>query len=330
MPREKLLGKRAKEVLQDSDDGWLEQFGAVAKSGQPQRFEKFSQKTCRWFATDAYSPAPGKFAVVTQEITERKQMEIALTKANTDLREQFDEIKKLQEKLQEQAVRDPLTGLHNRRYLDETLKRELSRAKRESYQLCVILLDLDFFKKINDTYGHLAGDEVLKTFAKIMQDHAREGDVACRYGGEEFMLMLPKMPTATAIDRANTLREKFAATKIPFGDSMIGTTLSIGIAIYPMHGATTDELTNNADKALYIAKHEGRNRAILYATEDQPGSSANPATLAPEINAEMSPANAPVSAPEHPDAAEPTASPDTSHADAHDTHEATPLPRLPD
>ncbi len=265
MPRESLIGKRAKEVLQGSDDDWLEQFGSVALTGQPKRFEKFSQKTCRWFATDSYSPSPGKFAVVTQEITERKQMEIALTKANAELREQYDEITKLQEKLREQAVRDPLTGLHNRRYLDETLNRELSRAKRENSQLCIILIDLDFFKKVNDTYGHLAGDEVLKGFAHILRDHSRQGDVACRYGGEEFMLMLPNMPTEVAVERANLIREKFAATKISFGETQIGTTLSLGIAVFPMHGDTPADLTNNADQALYIAKSEGRNRAIVYS-----------------------------------------------------------------
>ncbi|MBV2235130.1 MAG: diguanylate cyclase [Sterolibacterium sp.] len=264
IPREKLIGKRAKEVLSSGDDDWLEQFGSVALTGQPKRYEKFSQKTCRWFATDSYSPEPGKFAVVTQEITERKQMEIALTKANIELREKYDEISQLQEKLREQAVRDPLTGLHNRRYLDETLRRELSRAQRENYTLCIILIDLDFFKKVNDTYGHLAGDEVLKTFGRLLHDHARAGDVACRYGGEEFMLMLPKMPTETAVDRANILREKFAATTIPFGDAQISTTLSIGIALYPYHGNTPDELTNNADQALYVAKSEGRNRAIVF------------------------------------------------------------------
>lgn len=264
IPRENLIGKRAKEVLPSGDDDWLEQFGSVALTGQPKRYEKFSQKTCRWFATDSYSPAPGKFAVVTQEITERKQMEIALTKANIELREKYEEISQLQEKLREQAVRDPLTGLHNRRYLDETLRRELARAQREDYTLCIILIDLDFFKKVNDTYGHLAGDEVLKTFGRLLHDHARAGDVACRYGGEEFMLMLPKMPTETAVERANVLREKFAATKIPFGDAEINTTLSIGIALYPYHGNTPDELTNNADQALYVAKSEGRNRAIVF------------------------------------------------------------------
>ena len=267
MPREKLIGKRAKEVLQNTEDDWLEQFGEVALTGQPKRFERFSQKTCRWFATDSYCPAPGKFAVVTQEITERKQMEIALSKANVQLREKFEEISKLQDKLREQATRDPLTGLYNRRYLDETLERELSRAKRENYQLCLVLIDLDFFKKVNDTYGHLAGDEVLKTFAALMHDNSRQGDVPCRYGGEEFLLMLPKMPTETAVERANLLREKFAATTIPFGEAQIRTTLSIGIAIFPDHGSAADELTNNADQALYIAKSEGRNRAVVYTGE---------------------------------------------------------------
>ena len=266
-PRENLIGKRAKEVLPSDANEWLEQFAQVALSGQPKRFEKFSQQTCRWFVTNSYSPAPGKFAAVTQDITERKQAEIALTQANAELQQRYEEISRLQEQLREQAVRDPLTGLHNRRYLDETLSRELSRAQRENYPLCVILIDLDFFKKVNDTYGHLAGDEVLKTFAHLLQDHARKGDVACRYGGEEFMLMLPKMPVGAAVERANLLREKFAATRIPFGGAEIGTTLSIGIALSPLHGQTPEELTHNADLALYVAKSEGRNRAIVYQPE---------------------------------------------------------------
>jgi diguanylate cyclase (GGDEF)-like protein/PAS domain S-box-containing protein len=263
-PRDKVLGKRANDVFQSSENDWLTQFGDVALSGKPKHLETFSQQTGRWLATDAYRPSPGKFAVVTQDITERKQMEIDLAQANEQLRVQVDEITQLQEKLREQATRDALTNLYNRRYLDETLTRELARAKRENYTLAVILIDLDFFKKVNDTYGHQAGDEVLKTFARLMLDNSRQGDVPCRYGGEEFMLMLPKMPLETAVDRANLLREKFAAITIPFGEARIRTTLSIGIAMYPLHGNSPDELTSNADQALYIAKHEGRNRAIVF------------------------------------------------------------------
>lgn len=278
-PAAALTGKRASEVLGNVDAELLEQCAEVALQGKAKRFERYSQQTLRWFHTDAYSPERGKFAVVTQDITERKQMEIALTQAHAELREKYEEISALQEQLREQAIRDPLTGLHNRRYLDETLIRELSRARRESYPLCVILMDLDFFKKVNDTYGHLGGDETLKAFAKLMKQHCRQGDVACRYGGEEFMLMLPKMPIGAAVERANQLRELFAQTRIPFGDQFINTTLSIGIAYYPEHGEQPEQLTDHADQALYQAKKQGRNRVIAYAqgmTEDGHAPAATP------------------------------------------------------
>ncbi len=265
LSREKLIGKRAKEVLPNMGDEWVENFAEVAVTGQPKQIEKFSQKTCRWFSTNAFSPSPGKFAVVTQEITERKQMEIALSKANEQLNLKFEEISQLQEKLREQAIRDPLTGLYNRRYLDETLMRELSRAKRENYSLCIIMVDIDFFKKVNDTYGHLAGDEVLKKFAVLLRDSARKEDVACRYGGEEFLLMTPRMPLEAAEERSNELREKFAMQSISFGEAQIKCTLSIGIAVYPNHGETPEDLTNCADQALYTAKGDGRNRVIVYS-----------------------------------------------------------------
>jgi diguanylate cyclase (GGDEF)-like protein len=133
------------------------------------------------------------------------------------------EIRELHLRLQEQAIRDPLTGLYNRRYLDETLERELSRAKREGYPLSLTMIDLDHFKLVNDTYGHPAGDEVLIALSTLLQSQAREGDIPCRYGGEEFVLVLPRMSLEVASQRAEQWREAFGNMKTRHGEFEIGT-----------------------------------------------------------------------------------------------------------
>lgn len=169
---------------------------------------------------------------------------------------------RLQQSLQEQAIRDPLTGLYNRRYMQETLSRDLSRAKREGYPLALVLLDLDHFKLVNDTYGHAAGDEVLKTVSAILTQGTRESDMICRYGGEEFLIALPGMSPNQALKRVEAWRLELAQTDTHVGDAMVNVTLSAGIAVYPMHGADTDTLVARADEALYRSKDQGRNRVI--------------------------------------------------------------------
>ena len=193
-----------------------------------------------------------------------EQGELALHAANQSLQAQLDEIRALQGRLQELANRDSLTGLYNRRYFDSTLERELARCKREGLPLCLILIDIDHFKEINDTYGHPAGDEVLKYLAAVLGEQAREGDVACRYGGEEFLLLLPGMPLITARERAEQWCRAFAQTTIAFGELRIRGTVSIGIATYPAHGKSPQELLQRADLALYQAKAAGRNRVAVF------------------------------------------------------------------
>src|SRR5512145_521163 len=136
--------------------------------------------------------------MIFRDITERKQVEKRLRYVNDRLQGQLIEIGLLQSKLREQAIRDPLTNLFNRRYLEETLDRELARAKRETYPVCIIMIDLDHFKKINDTYGHDAGDQVLKALANTLSEQSRRGDFACRYGGEEFVIVMPNITKHTA------------------------------------------------------------------------------------------------------------------------------------
>lgn len=187
-----------------------------------------------------------------------------LEDANAALHEQISKIHDLQEKLREQANRDSLTGLFNRRYLEGTLEREMARCKREDRPIAMLLLDIDHFKLINDTYGHQAGDEVLRVFGQMLQDSARAEDIVCRYGGEEFLLVLPKMRLEIARERGEHLLRLFEGTLILFGDHRIRITTSIGIAGTPLHSNSAEGLIRCADEALYLAKHNGRNRVVTF------------------------------------------------------------------
>ncbi|MBS1213771.1 MAG: hypothetical protein H6R26_2388 [Proteobacteria bacterium] len=173
------------------------------------------------------------------------------------------ELLALQIRLREEAIHDPLTGLFNRRYLEETLKRELARATREGRPLSILMGDIDHFKCLNDTYGHQAGDEVLRALGDLLQNCARASDIPCRYGGEEFLVVLPDMALDVARNRAEQVRRDFANLRITFDDTQLGSTLSIGVSACPGDGTTADELIGTADQALYEAKHTGRNRVCL-------------------------------------------------------------------
>jgi diguanylate cyclase (GGDEF)-like protein/PAS domain S-box-containing protein len=166
----------------------------------------------------------------------------------------------LNDQLREQSLHDQLTGLHNRRYLDEALERELTLADRAGRPVTLIIGDLDHFKDVNDCHGHLAGDEVLRRIANLMRLNSRSTDICCRYGGEEFVLILPGVPQAAGVERAEKLRQDVEATSIEYGNSLIAVTSSFGVATFPDDGRTADQLTAAADNALYAAKTRGRNR----------------------------------------------------------------------
>lgn len=172
------------------------------------------------------------------------------------------EVRALHEQLQYQAIHDPLTGLYNRLYLNESLERELLLADRQEYVVSVVMCDLDHFKSINDCHGHQAGDAVLKAFADIMKRQSRASDFDCRYGGEEFFLVLPDTPLATAYQRAEQIRLSLVAQPINVDGATIAVTASFGVASYPASGRSCVELIGAADKALYVAKDAGRNRVI--------------------------------------------------------------------
>ncbi len=170
----------------------------------------------------------------------------------------------LREDLREQAIRDPLTGLFNRRFLNETLAQMLSQARRYQRTIAIFLLDLDHFKYINDTYGHDAGDAVLQTVGVLLRTGLRIGDTACRFGGEELLLVLPEITADDAVIRADALRQAISALNIEHNNSLLPTiTVSIGVAVFPNHAVTHDALITAADRALYRAKASGRNQVCL-------------------------------------------------------------------
>jgi diguanylate cyclase (GGDEF)-like protein/PAS domain S-box-containing protein len=172
-------------------------------------------------------------------------------------------LREAQARLQAQSVTDALTGLFNRRYLAATLPRELAAARRRGQGVGVIMVDIDHFKAVNDSHGHLAGDGVLRAVAGILARRTRAGDVACRYGGEEFLLVLPGMPLQEAARRAEQLRAEVAAARIDLGPSVLQVTASFGVAAFPGHGDSLDTLAGAADRALYAAKAAGRDRVCV-------------------------------------------------------------------
>jgi len=179
--------------------------------------------------------------------------EVSLALANLNLRET----------LHEQSIRDPLTGLYNRRFLEDSLIRELARAKRKTQPLSIILLDIDHFKRINDTFGHGAGDIVLRRLGLLLQAFVRESDVACRVGGEEFSLLLPEGPLPIATQRAEDIRKAVAELALKHEDQDLGAvTVSLGVATFPEHGTTAEAIIRAADQVLYAAKRKGRNRVV--------------------------------------------------------------------
>ncbi|MCW8408071.1 diguanylate cyclase [Legionella sp. PATHC035] len=196
-----------------------------------------------------------------------------LTRHQQDMANSFGNIVKLaianinlRVSLSELSLHDPLTNLYNRRYLNDILSRELIRIAREKRTLCVAMLDIDNFKKFNDTYSHLAGDEILKAIGKLLLDSFRESDVSVRFGGEEFVIVLLNTTLNNAVIKMEELREKIKNISIYFkGTPLNHITISIGVAEALKHGASIDEIIKAADLALYAAKLAGKDRVIAYS-----------------------------------------------------------------
>jgi diguanylate cyclase (GGDEF)-like protein len=176
----------------------------------------------------------------------------------------------LRVKLREQAMRDKLTGLYNRHYVEEWFGLELRRAQRHGRPIVAIMLDIDHFKRFNDTFGHEAGDLVLRELAGVLRRLARQSDVASRYGGEEFLVLLPECPFDAALRKAERLREEVLKLELQYDNQPLGpVTVSIGVAAFPDHAQEAEALLRCADEALYLAKQAGRNRVVAYSADKQ-------------------------------------------------------------
>lgn len=208
---------------------------------------------------DADASAAASWCDELRTMAEAIAEQVALTLSNVRLRHV----------LREQSIRDALTGLHNRRYMEDTLSRELARAQRHGTPLSLIVADLDHFKQINDTHGHPAGDAVLAAAGQEMQRHLRASDVACRYGGEEFVLILPDCDKPAALAKARRLRDALRALHVVEDGQRIPVTASFGVAAWPQDADDLRPLMDAADRAVYRAKREGRDRVVAAEPEAQ-------------------------------------------------------------
>ena len=189
-----------------------------------------------------------------------KTLEVFATQAVTALQSarQYEEIKRL-------TFIDALTPAYNHRFFQEALTKEIHRHSRTHHELALAMLDIDNFKKINDTFGHPAGDEILKGLVEELMQNARDSDVVARYGGAEFVIIFPDTPATAAREAANRLRELVERRDFPLPqfDRTLHITVSIGVAIYPLDGATSADLISRADAALYFAKKHGKNQVCM-------------------------------------------------------------------
>jgi diguanylate cyclase (GGDEF)-like protein len=168
------------------------------------------------------------------------------------------------ENLNEQATRDPLTGIFNRRQMDKILHDEIIRARKNGSTVGILMADVDHFKQINDRYGHKAGDLVLQSLARLFKNCVRAADMVCRYGGEEFVIIMPGATLSNLSKTAEEIRSRCQAMRVTYDGQEIQTTISLGAAIFPQHGSRADEVLVHADRALYCAKQQGRNRMTVY------------------------------------------------------------------
>ncbi|MGJ5672681.1 MAG: diguanylate cyclase [Nostochopsis sp.] len=201
-----------------------------------------------------HSPEPGQLTAAKQQLASEVAERVALALANL----------RLTEALQQQSIRDPLTGLFNRRYLEESLEREISRAERSHKHVGIIMMDVDYFKSFNDKFGHEAGDVVLRELGGFLKKQIRKADIACRYGGEEIMLILPESSLEVCQERAERIRQTVKLLDLQHQRQKLGCiSLSLGVAMYPEHGITGAAVIEAADTALYIAKKTGRDRVVM-------------------------------------------------------------------
>ncbi len=230
-----------------------------------------------WTATavDKRSGELDYFLVMFEDVSERRSTEDSLKSAYAELEglvvQRTTELRSANERLSTEAISDPLTGLYNRRYLRDFVERELSRTRRGGTKIVFAMVDVDHFKHINDTLGHDAGDDVLRALSGFFRAQIRHEDLAFRYGGEEFLLVLPCATFDGIPSRIERIREQLTHIAIEhLHIPLKPVTLSIGVAIFPDHGGSADEVIRCADAALYLAKEGGRDRVVYHVAEPQP------------------------------------------------------------
>jgi diguanylate cyclase (GGDEF)-like protein/PAS domain S-box-containing protein len=206
------------------------------------------------------------FVAIKRDVSAERRTQDALARAHEELAARLAEIESLNRRLRDQAIRDPLTGLHNRRYLDDALDHAVASVARSGQPLSVVALDLDRFKDINDTHGHAAGDRVLLRAAEVLRAHVRASDIVGRVGGEEFIVCLPGATLRSALARAEEWRAALAGTSVRGDDgTSVRCTVSIGVAEHHHADETIAETLRRADAALYEAKRGGRDRVVAAA-----------------------------------------------------------------
>lgn len=270
-----LCGRRLDEIVPDPElyQRIAGNYDRVLDAGHILRFEEttegFEANQVRIFDT-CLSPMPGTdgnalyICGISRDTTARREAELALQQANETLETQLAENRELHRQLEEEAIRDPLTNLFNRRYFLESLTRELSRAHRETYPVTLMMLDIDHFKELNDSHGHSVGDQVLVEVSQRLCAGMRKEDVVCRWGGEEFLIMMPGLSLADAHVRIMSWRRDHSPMAVQLPGLSLAISFSSGLATAPHHGTTTDDVINATDKALYEAKTNGRNQVRLY------------------------------------------------------------------
>lgn len=276
-PREELRGRPVLEFMtpeyraeiirlaaeRSSADNPLAQTGPIRHEGE--FFRKDGSRL--WIETvsvPVFDEAGGHIGYfgITRDMSERKRAEHALVEANRQLEAQLSRINELHAKLSEQAIRDELTGVHNRRHFVAVAEHELERARHHGAALSLVMLDIDHFKSVNDMHGHPSGDLALQAVGAMLSASTRPGDLACRLGGEEFAVLLPGTGHDGAMERAEDWRAALAAMPIPTDGAELRLTASFGVASFPGQAASLVELMKVADARLYRAKAQGRNRVV--------------------------------------------------------------------
>jgi diguanylate cyclase (GGDEF)-like protein/PAS domain S-box-containing protein len=252
--KEELVGRDPLEVFRE----WPQMINRILFSTEETREEieipgKHSTTTLELVVTPIRDPKTNQLngrVIVAHDVTERKLL--------------VNHLNQLTKKLLDQATRDPLTGVFNRRFLAEALDKEIAKAARENTSISVVMMDVDHFKKFNDTYGHKCGDSVLQDLANFLAANSRQGDIVCRYGGEEFVILMPNASESHAFERAETWRREYSAKGLHFEGQELHITFSAGIATHTTNNQKGEAILHAADSALYQSKSNGRNQVTLY------------------------------------------------------------------